>query len=112
MEVIMPVVDITVEQLQNSYDWAEVFGEGSGGNCTNEVDECPPGSSVSREVPTRADVSKVIAAVEGERNGDSWLGVFLLKDGRYLVASGSCDYTGWGCRAGNSLEVAATLEEA
>ncbi len=35
----------------------------------------------------------------------------MLKDGRYLLATGSCDYTGWDCQGGNNLEVAHTLED-
>ncbi len=45
--------------------------------------------------PSRIDIAEIIAAVNGKNDRDSWLGVFLLKDGRFLVAEGSCDYTGW-----------------
>lgn len=59
----------------------------------------------------RADVTSIIAAVNGENDGPDWLGVFTLKDGRFLVASGGCDYTGWDCQAGNNLTVCATMAD-
>src|SRR6478735_8794661 len=101
----MAVKDITLEQLLVSWDWGEVFGEGSGGNCDQQTDPCPPtDTAVSTAPPRRTDVAEIIAAVNGENDESEWLGVFRLNDGRFLLASGSCDYTGWDCQAGNSLE--------
>lgn len=100
---------MTVEELLDSYDWAEVFGEGSGINTdksTDAVGDCPPDPA-----PDRAAVAAVLASRDGENDESAWMGVFLLKDGRYLYAEGSCDYTGWDCQAGNSLTVARTLRE-
>ncbi len=108
----MLVKDVTVEELQDDYNWEEVFGEGSGGNCDKTTDPCPPQSDIDPTPPMRSDVVEVIAAIDGENDGDDWIGVFLLKDGRYCVAIGGCDYTGWECQAGNSLQVAATLDDA
>lgn len=48
----------------------------------------------------------IIAAVNGANDESDWLGVFRLKDGRYAVCSGGCDYTGWDCHAGNYMLVA------
>lgn len=101
------ICEITLEELQTSYDWEEVFGEGSGGNCDQTVeavdgtpcDPCP-----------RADVAEIIAAVNGENDEDEWVGVFRMKDGRFLSAVAACDYTGWDCQAANDLTVAASLE--
>lgn len=103
-------IEIDIEGL-DSYDWAEVFGEGSGGNTDKTTEPVPPGSDVSSEPAYIADVEEVIAAVHGENDGEDWVGVFRLKDGRYLVAAGGCDYTGWDCQAGNSMLVANTYEE-
>lgn len=105
-------IEITLDELRDSYDWAEVFGEGGGGNCNNETDACPPEADINCTPPTRADVVEIVAAVNGENDGPEWIGVFLLRDGRYLVAEGSCDYTGWDCQAGNTMQVAATLQDA
>jgi hypothetical protein len=105
---LMPICEITVEELQTDYDWCEVFGEGDGGNCDGHIDgiaDCPP-NPVSR-----AMVVEIVAAVNGERDETDWIGVFRLQDGRYLAAEGSCDYTGWDCRAANHLAVAKTLDD-
>jgi len=91
----MPVIEITVEELLTDDDWAEVFGDESSGNTDKTTDECPPGATIDRTPPSRSDVQEILAAVNGCGDGDDWVGVFLLKDGRYLVASGCCDYTGW-----------------
>lgn len=104
--------EITLEQLQDDGDWAQVFADENYGNVDKTMHAAPPTSSVSLATVTRADVAEIIAAVNGERDGSEWSGLFLLKDGRYLAASGSCDYTGWGCQAGNHLAVASTLEDA
>lgn len=90
-----PVAEVTLEHLQSDYDWAEVFGEGSGCNTDKTTDECPPGCGVDRTPPNRKDVAEVFAAVNGEPDAEDWVGVFRLKDGRWLAASGGCDYTGW-----------------
>jgi hypothetical protein len=54
---------------------------------------------VGSDVPvtgfTRSDVAEVIATDDGENDGPEWLGVFLLRDGRYAVLRAGCDYTGW-----------------
>jgi hypothetical protein len=84
---------MTLDELQQSYDWAEVFGEGSGGNCDKKTDAV--GACSPTPEPSRADVAEILAMRDGENDGDVWIGVFRLKDGRYLHASGSCDYTGW-----------------
>ena len=105
------IKEITIEELMDSYDWKEVFGEGTGGNTDKSTMVIPPGSEVDSTPPNRFDVIEVIAAVNGENDGVAWVGVFLLKDGRYCIAEGGCDYTGWDCRAGNSLSVCATLED-
>lgn len=95
----------------DDYDWAEVFGEGCGGNCTTIAPLVqPPGADVSNASFGREDVDFIIQKVDGENDGDSWVCYGLLKDGRYFAARGSCDYTGWDCRASNSGDVAATEE--
>ena len=76
-----------LEPLAN-YDWEEVFKYSSpqvvmGGNC--------PGTPFARE-----DVAEIIALVNGENDGDPWIALFRLKDGRYAYIEAGCDYTGWG----------------
>jgi hypothetical protein len=91
----------------DSYDWEEVFGEGSGGNCTPIIpgryvlDTDTPSGTFSRE-----DVKTIHGQSEGENDERSWVVWGQLKDDRWFVARGSCDYTGWDCRAYNSGDVA------
>jgi hypothetical protein len=42
------------------------------------------------------DVVEVYYSSEGEGDGDDWLLVGSLKDGRFFSLSAWCDYTGWG----------------
>jgi hypothetical protein len=91
----MPVIEITLEKLLRDRNWAEVFADENSGNVSKETDACPPGADVDLTPPSRDDVAEIIAAVNGDNDGPDWVGVFRLKDGRFLVASGSCDYTGW-----------------
>lgn len=91
------------------YDWAEVFGEGTGGNCTPiNPQPQPPESDVSLDKFGREDVKTIIAMQDGENDGPDWIIYGQLKDGRYFAARGGCDYTGWDCRASNSGDVAKT----
>lgn len=99
-------IDVTLEEIQSSRDWAEVFGEDSSGETTQDV-ESLDGTPTS--LVLRTDIAQVLASANGENDGDDWLGVFILKDGRYLAAQGWCDYTGWDCRGGNQLTVASSL---
>lgn len=108
----MPVLEVTIEQLLDSPDWAQVFADENWGNVSKETQVIPPGAPVDPSAPCRADVAEIVAAVNGENDEADWIGVFRLKDGRYLVAEGGCDYTGWDCRAGNSLALAGSLEDA
>jgi hypothetical protein len=108
----VPNVQITLEELNSSYNWAEVFADYGSGNTSKDTSPALPDMKVDCTPPCRGDVVQIIAAVNGERDGDAWVGLFLLRDGRFLVARGSCDYTGWDCQAGNSLTVAPSLSEA
>jgi hypothetical protein len=112
VETVSAVIEITIEELVNDYDWSEVFGEGTGGNCDGEISVIPPGAKVDKSGVSRAMVAEIIAAVNGENDESEWIGVFLLNDGRFLIAEGGCDYTGWDCRAGNSLCVCGSLHDA
>lgn len=107
----MAKTEITLAELLEDYDWAQVFADENAGNVNKLTTEVPPGAPVSTAPASRSDVAEIIAAVNGDNDGPDWLGVFLLKDGRYLVASGGCDYTGWDCQAGNSMSVAANMAD-
>lgn len=87
----------------SDYDWGEAFAYAA-------TPETYPGSAVLTTPFAREDVLVVIAAEDGEGDGASWVGVFLLKDGRFAVLRAGCDFTGWDCQAGGSANVAESLE--
>ena len=103
---------MTLEQLRNDYDWAQVFADENAGNVEKVLHSLPPFSAVNLTHVSRSDVIEIIASVDGENDGPEWVGLFRLQDGRFLVASGGCDYTGWDCQAGNWMGVASTLVDA
>jgi uncharacterized protein (TIGR02996 family) len=90
-----PVRDVSLATLRDDYNWCEVFGQGTGGLCSQKADACPPGAAVDTTPPNIEDVVGIVAAVNGENDGADWLGLFEMRDGRIVVASGGCDYTGW-----------------
>ena len=96
----------------DTYDWEEVFGEGNGGNCTAIIpNRCPTDHTTDGSTFSREDVKLITQMVEGERDESDWVVYGQLKDGRWFVARGGCDYTGWDCRASNSGDVASSLED-
>lgn len=102
---------MTLEELLEDENWAQVFADENDGNVNKDVDRAPPNSDVDISPMTRQDVAEIIASVDGQNDGDDWLGVFLLKDGRYLIAKGACDSSGWGCQAWNQLTVCEHMED-
>lgn len=80
----------TIQKLLDNYDWKEAFQF----------------AEFNIE-----DVEEIIALEEGENDGDSWVGVFKLKNGYYGYVDAWCDYTGWDCQSGGDSGVASTFEE-
>ncbi len=83
----------------NNYDWEEAFKYASPRICEAGHVHGPTAiilSTVATNEFTREDVDRIIAMKEGENDGDSWVGVFALKDGRFASLRAWCDYTGWG----------------
>jgi len=96
----------------DDYDWAEVFGEGSGGNCTPIIPtRAPHDKTTSIATFSREDVKKLYGQSDGERDERDWICWGKLKDGRWFVARGGCDYTGWDCQASNSGDVASSKKD-
>ena len=83
----------------------------SSGNTTKDITS-PDETDLSSV--TRNDVVEIIGACEVNGDYAEWegVGLFKLRDGRFLAASGGCDTTGWDCRACNTLTVCSTLEAA
>lgn len=75
-----------------SYNWDSAFQVAQ----RDRVEPAIPGDSVSLASFSTDDVESIIAMREGENDGDSWIGAFGLKDGRFVFVSAWCDYSGWG----------------
>ena len=91
-------------------DWAEAFGEG------HDISEKPTPAiccpTISVEGVSREAVEEIVALENGENDGPDWVGLFRLKDGRFVTVEGGCDYTGWDCQASTMVQVADTKENA
>lgn len=66
----------------------------------------------NRDIYTLEDIANIHAEVPGHNDDDNWYWVIELKDGRFVVTSAWCDYTGWDCQSGGSSQVAASALEA
>lgn len=96
---------MTIEDLRNDDDWRAAFNEA--GMPMNPLTRGPLDGYGGIE-----DVMRIVASVDGENDGNDWLGVFELRSGRYVAVRAGCDYTGWGCRASGSAEWTETEAEA
>jgi len=84
-------IETTLAEMKEGDDWGQAFI--CAFNDQRTVTNCPPCSTVSFDME---DIAEVLASCEGQNDGDSWLALFRLKDGRYAYLSAWCDYTGWG----------------
>ena len=83
----------------NTYDWKEAFKYAAPHKCEDGHSHGPESvivADVSTDAFTREDVEEIIALEEGENDGEAWVAVFKLKDGRFACLRAWCDYTGWG----------------
>lgn len=83
----------------DTYDFASVFGEEDNSGRTQFVGFA------------RADVARLVLCIDGERDGDEWVAAGRLKDGRWFLARGGCDNTGWDCQSHNIGETFASFED-
>lgn len=65
------------------------------------------------------DIERVLAVIEGERDGAAWHWILELKKtaanyskGPYVYLVGWCDYTGWDCQSGASSDLFYTAQKA
>jgi len=97
-----------LEQL-DSYDWECAFeyaGERPHGLGRKDIRAAHPMSQVSLAPFTREDVTEIRDIDEGEGDGEEWICVGLLKDGRWFSLVAGCCYTGWDCEASGGAAVA------
>jgi hypothetical protein len=99
-KAVQMITESPIKQF-DTYNWACAFqcaGETTDESYDqhNDASVNPiPGDSVSDTPFSRADVAHVYAAEEGENDGDQWIALMRLKDGRYAFLEAGCDYTGW-----------------
>lgn len=58
------------------------------------------------------DIANIHAEVAGHNDEDNWYWILELTDGKFVLTTAWCDYTGWDCRSGGESQEAATAEEA
>ncbi len=92
-------MDLTLDDIQSDYNWAETFAFAS------KRENGHKDYSVN-------DILAIIAADNGCNDGLNWVGLFLMKDGKFLYVSAGCDYTGWDCQCGGNSSVFNSLAEA
>ena len=88
----------------NDYNWEEAFV------CANGSVSCIPGHECPLVEFDLDDVERVIASSAGENDGQHWIALVELADGRLCFVSAWCDYTGWDCRSGGSAVVCRDLD--
>lgn len=64
------------------------------------------------DIYSMEDITNIHAEVPGHNDEDNWYWVIELKDGRFVLTSAWCDYTGWDCQSGGESQVANSAEEA
>lgn len=46
------------------------------------------------------DITHIVAEVCGANDEDAWWWILKMKNKKFFLLSGSCDYTGWDCQSG------------
>lgn len=87
----------TAEHVKDDCDWQEAF------KYAHEVSNPVTRETIKYENPIE-EVAYVVAISEGSNDGPEWVGIFLMKDGKFLFLAAGCDYSGWGCQASGHAE--------
>jgi hypothetical protein len=58
------------------------------------------------------DIANIHAEVSGHNDEDNWYWIIELKDGRFVLTSAGCYYTGWDCQSWGDSNVANSAEDA
>lgn len=93
-----------LDEMREDYDWKsalEIAGKPSG----------IIGYKGSLEFNSWSDIQKLIASDSGANDGANWIAIFRLSGGRHAFLCAGCDYTGWDCQAGGSIQIARTLKD-
>jgi uncharacterized protein (TIGR02996 family) len=90
--------DVSAPKELKDCDWQQVFayaGEPGENTSKMKIEPALPNDDIALTPFYRADVKRVIALSEGERDEKEWIVVGELWDGRFFVIAAGCDYTGW-----------------
>ena len=111
---------VNLDDLKNDYNWCAAFQYAgdfepdADGHDQYRMGEPSVSACFGTDTPTdpvlRGDVTEIVASRYGEHDGDNWLIVVKLKDGRVAFLSAGCDYTGWDCQAGGHCIVDTDLQ--
>lgn len=96
---------IALEEFKDDWNWQAAIHEAVCGYYTSSYLEENP------EHPIH-NVAEVLAADAGEHDERDWIAILRMKDGQWAMLRAGCDYTGWDCRAGGSMEYFETVDEA
>src|SRR5687767_6288864 len=66
----------------------------------------------NQDIFTLDDIHNIHAEVPGHNDQDEWYWVIELNDGRFVLTSAWCDWTGWDCQSGGESKVAESAEAA
>ena len=83
--------DTTLAEMVKDHDWQEALAV-----ALAEVREVLGVGVVSDAPFAWSNVVELVASSAGENDGENWLALLYLADGRYAYLSAWCDYTGWG----------------
>lgn len=88
----------TLEEVRRDGDFFYIIdgSDSANGHGSKEAKPVPPLSSVSLAPFTREDIATIEYAWHNEEPEVQLWCWGSLKDGRWFVASGEADYTGWG----------------
>ena len=83
-----------IPSILDDYNWEESFKYAS----SPTLAVPPTHEDYQKPQPgfTRKDIKHVISMAYGENDGDDWILVVQLWDGRFAFLEAGCDYTGWG----------------
>jgi hypothetical protein len=95
---------VGVKAIVNDEDWQESFRLAG-----KPID--PRTRQVVQYVYPITEVLRVVCAVNGDSDGDEWVGVFLMRDGGFLIVRGGC-YQGWDRNGSASAERCSNQAEA
>lgn len=101
----MTFTNTAIQTLTQDDDWCNAFAFSAA------ISRSPLDAATSLDAFGLDDVSEVLAKIEGENDGPSWVCLGRLKDGRWFCLSACCDHTGWECQASGGAMVASTLTD-